>query len=165
MIFLPFIGYFLVIIHDLTLIYKVHGIIRIISYTGYPLTLTPIIFIPLAFDQSAALPAAAVLWTAAGLFGVLLVFSSVIEPIRFSMESPGTACRKGTYRFSRHPGWIWFTALNCLYAVIFPYPLVFILLACCTLANLLVIWLEDRYLFPKVFWNYHEYKAQVPFLL
>ena len=147
------------------MLYQMNRLLRLTAAAGYPLTTAPLICIPLFYDQRIPPPLSVGVWGVTALFMLLLVCSAVIEPARFARRHPGRAGTTGTYSISRHPGWLWFTAVHLLYTVLFPYSQVMVLLGFSTAANFAVIWIQDRYLFPKLFENYRTYQKHVRFLL
>jgi protein-S-isoprenylcysteine O-methyltransferase Ste14 len=72
---------------------------------------------------------------------------------------------KGTYGFSRHPGFLWFTALQCALWAVHRDGGSLALSAWMILLDFLLVCLEDRILFPRIFVDYDEYRKKVPFLL
>ena len=104
---------------------------------------------------------------AALLFAVLLIwalfFSFPPKPAYVEASKQRTACTGGMYALCRHPGILWFCFLyGCLIpGVGFPWELS--LLYC--VLNILLGWVEDRWIFPRVFHNYFDYKQHTPFLI
>ena len=69
----------------------------------------------------------------------------------------------GMYALCRHPGILWFCFL---YACLIPaagFPPVLALLYC--LLNILLGWVEDRWIFPRLFSDYKDYQQSTPFLI
>ncbi|MCF7946102.1 MAG: hypothetical protein K9L24_04545 [Spirochaetia bacterium] len=183
------IGYFFTAIHDLAQIKKI-PLLSFVSFAGYPMTLLPLILIPFRVSVREELPFLLVyiLWSLAALFFLLLVYSVSIEIYMYNhklknqnnpaikkdtekdaynnMNTHDRKCfKKGTYSFSRHPGFIWFTLLNLLFVILFFTAHILYLMILCTIFNLSVIIWEDRYAFPRLFNDYYEYKKNVPFIL
>ncbi len=158
-------GYTLVLLHDYTQLGKVPRLLRYGTLLGYPLTLAPFVIIPMHMHARVSPALVWMLGAAASLFFGLLVYSVCIEVRLFAPEKPGTAWKGGTYRFSRHPGFLWFTAMHIIWMIIFSYAQVVLLLAVCIFLNLIVITAEDRWIFPRLFTDYHEYQKEVPFIL
>ncbi|MDD4220687.1 MAG: hypothetical protein PHR10_10980, partial [Sphaerochaetaceae bacterium] len=69
------------------------------------------------------------------------------------------------YSISRHPGFLWYTAINILFSIYFWDCRITLLCAGLCLDNLILITVEDKILFPRMFPEYQEYKKQTPFLL
>ena len=99
-----------------------------------------------------------------GIFSLLLIYSVLVEISLFG-KNTGGLYRKGTYNFSRHPGFIWYTAVNLLVAWYFWNPEITLLCVGLTICNLLLITIEDLVFFPKMFSEYADYKKQTPFFL
>lgn len=98
------------------------------------------------------------------VFGALLAYSVLIEIPR-SPNKAGTLYRGGTYSFSRHPGFIWYTVVNILIAVYFWDIGVALVCAGFIACNLVLIAIEDSVLFPRMFPDYGEYRKETPFFL
>lgn len=98
------------------------------------------------------------------IFIGLLIYSVLLEFL-LSSEKPGDLYTKGTYSFSRHPGFIWYTAINVLLGIYFWDSRIALLCWGFTLCNLILITVEDRVFFPKMFPLYAEYRKQTPFFL
>ena len=106
------------------------------------------------------------------LVGALLFGSLLIWALFFSFPPKeayveGTRDRKvytgGMYALCRHPGILWFCFL---YACLIPaagFPPVLALLYC--LLNILLGWVEDKWIFPRLFSDYNDYKHHAPFLI
>ena len=72
-------------------------------------------------------------------------------------------CVGGVYALCRHPGVLWFAGLYvCLWAA-FGLPL----WEAASLSgwNVLLVWFEDRCVFPAVLEGYDAYQQTTPFLL
>jgi protein-S-isoprenylcysteine O-methyltransferase Ste14 len=78
---------------------------------------------------------------------------------------PRDTVRSGSYGFCRHPGFWWFSVLVALIGfsrgISSSFMTVFIMIS----LDLLLILVQDRYTFPKVFRGYDDYKKAVPFLI
>lgn len=73
-------------------------------------------------------------------------------------------CKSGLYALCRHPAAWW---LLFMYLFLWLYGGTRELLVACILfplLNLLYIWVQDRYLFPRYIDGYSEYKHETPFL-
>jgi protein-S-isoprenylcysteine O-methyltransferase Ste14 len=120
------------------------------------------------------------LWPApawATAFGVVLsltgvglaLYSLVIElPARHTYLGPGAADQlvtTGAYALTRHPAVLWFALFlgglviaNRSQALLMAAPVWLGL-------DVVYVWLQDRYLFPRQFKDYARYRAQTPMLL
>ena len=73
------------------------------------------------------------------------------------------ACQNGVYALCRHPGVLWFAGLYiCLWAAA-GMPLRQTLFF--TALDILLVFFEDRYVFPAHLDGYDEYRTKTPFLL
>ncbi|MDD3822457.1 MAG: hypothetical protein PHN93_01725 [Sphaerochaetaceae bacterium] len=97
------------------------------------------------------------------MLAALLIYSVFIE-IPLSGSANGALFRGGTYRLSRHPGFLWYTGINLLVSLYFWEIPILLLCTGLTLCNLLLITVEDLFLFPKIFPDYKEYRKETPFL-
>ena len=101
------------------------------------------------------------------LFTVLLVWAlffsfppkeAYVEDIRERKVYTG-----GMYALCRHPGILWFCFL---YACLIPaagFPPM--TAALYSLLNILLGWVEDRWIFPRLFTDYKDYQQSTPFLI
>ena len=103
----------------------------------------------------------------AAAFLILLVYTLFFAlPAEASYGRPGEkrpACTTGVYALCCHPGVLWFAGLYvCLWAA-FGLPL----WEAATLSgwNVLLVWFEDRCVFPAVLEGYGDYRRTTPFLL
>jgi protein-S-isoprenylcysteine O-methyltransferase Ste14 len=102
------------------------------------------------------------------IFGSLLVWSVFLEiPVarkRLGLP-PDAAFSGGTYTLCRHPGFWWLAFFLLPLGLARNYSGHFYTISLIILLNLLLTFLQDHYIFPKVFRGYDEYKVKVPFLL
>lgn len=158
-------GYLLVLFNDLTQLGQVPRLLRIVTLMGYPLTFTPFVIIPIYMQPQTPQAITCILAAAACFFLALLVYSVFIEVRLPSHNMRGAAWKQGTYGFSRHPGFLWYSAMHILWMIIFFSAQAAMLLGFCIILNLGLITVEDRWIFPKLFSDYREYQQQVPFIL
>lgn len=104
---------------------------------------------------------------AAVAFGVLMIWALFFSfpPKQAYVETSAgrEAYTGGMYALCRHPGVIWFCLM---YGCLIPgagFPAVHALVYC--ILNIMLAWIEDRFIFPEVFSNYPEYKRHTPFLI
>lgn len=156
-------GYLLAGLYDVAIVYE-KPLVRKLLYVGFFLTAVPypVIF----FTWVSPFPGfvAWILFSLVTPFALLLVFSVLVEIALFS-PGGGKLYRGGTYRFSRHPGFIWYTIINVLVSIYYWNYRITMLLMGLTLCNLILITIEDRILFPKMFAEYGEYRKDTPFIL
>jgi protein-S-isoprenylcysteine O-methyltransferase Ste14 len=151
-------GFALLVLHDMAQI-RQQRILKLLGAGGYLLIAAVYGAI---LSSSCSLRERVIFPIAAALFAVLLVYSVLLEiPIRHRGSSTGSAYTRGTYRLSRHPGFIWMVLMNT--ALLFWCPQEKIVLGFLTLCNLLLITVEDRIIFPRLFTDYSTYRQEVPF--
>ncbi len=163
-------GYSLLAIHDASQIRPIPPL-KWITYSGYAVIALPYLIV---FQQNPAgrhLQTPLLLLLAVLLLAllVLLVYSVFIEiPLMTRhQESLGNSplYRKGTYAISRHPGFLWLTAIHVILGLLFWERGVIMLLALMTCCNLVLIIFEDRVIFPRIFPQYAEYRNEVAFFI
>lgn len=118
-----------------------------------------------------ALPAALV-WLGWPLLFValaLLVTSLFLEIPLFQMSveacvSP-TLVRTGTYALTRHPGVLWFALLLVALLLVSRSRLLLWAGPIWLSLDVLLVWIEDRFIFPRQFPEYVEYRHETPMLL
>ncbi len=107
---------------------------------------------------------------AASLFALLLLYSVLLEIPLAERRRPAAGSERrafagGTYALVRHPGFLWFLGLAASLAVLYRTPAVTTPAAAMVLMNLLLVIGEDRWLFPRIFRDWQDYKRAVPFLI
>ncbi len=133
-------------------------------YIGFFITAIPYPILFLTYGTVLPTTTTLILLPLIGIFTLLLIYSVLIEIPLFG-RTPGKLYRKGTYNFSRHPGFIWYTAINVLLAWYFWNLEIALLCAGLTACNFLLIIIEDLVLFPKMFPEYTDYKKKTRFFL
>ena len=157
------IGYFLSGLYDVAILYG-KSLLRRLFFLGFIITAIPYPLLP--FIVTSPFPPY-ILWIIVPLlliFALLLVYSVFIE-IRLGSKKQKGLYQKGTYSFSRHPGFLWYTTINFIIAIYFYDIRVTYLCAGFILCNLILISIEDMVLFPLMFSEYEDYKKRTPFLL
>lgn len=166
LIFLILAGFLLLITADQLQIRKKLILSRNVQRAGYLLVLASIVYMALVSNPDTR-PSPFFLG-AAILFGILLIWSVFFE---FSIERkkhgiPGNGLvTTGSYQFCRHPGFWWFALFSLSIGVMRGISAHFFTILLMNSMNLLLIFIQDRYIFPKVFQGYNEYRKQVPFLV
>jgi protein-S-isoprenylcysteine O-methyltransferase Ste14 len=99
----------------------------------------------------------------------LLTYSTVIEiPARSTYLAPGAPSQlitTGTYALCRHPGVLWF-GLSLLGLLITNRSLALLVAAFVWFGlDILYVWLQDRYFFPRQFPDYPAYRQHTPMLI
>jgi protein-S-isoprenylcysteine O-methyltransferase Ste14 len=98
----------------------------------------------------------------------LLVLSVVIEPSFGTIPGANgpSLYRRGTYALVRHPGIHWFLAFHLLLVLATASQRLAIAIPFWTAANLGLVFVQDRVLFPGIFGQmYSTYRKEVPFLI
>ena len=97
-----------------------------------------------------------------------MLFWSVFFEIRIAKRKlglgPADIVSSGTYRWCRHPGFWWFAILVVALGILRGFSGNFMTILLLIAFDLLLIFIQDRYTFPKVFCGYDAYKKSVPFL-
>ena len=108
-------------------------------------------------------------WITLVLASVLLVYSLLIElPFRSTYHLAGGSQRlvtTGTYALVRHPGVLWFGLLLLSLALVSGSRAALLAAPIWLGADVLYAWIQDRYLFPRMFPGYEEYQQTVPMLI
>lgn len=157
------IGYILLILFDLAIIRRKEFLKRV-TMTGFLLTGVPYVLLYGLYESPHSIPVQILLYSLLAVCSGLLVFSVFLEVRLFSSSCEGTLYKGGTYRISRHPGFLWYTGINCVIAVLFLRWEVMSLVIGLTIDNFILIYMEDTLLFPRMFEGYDTYKRDVPFL-
>ncbi|HAF86860.1 MAG TPA: hypothetical protein DCG32_10975 [Sphaerochaeta sp.] len=156
-------GYLLAGLYDVAILHN-KPLLRKFLYAGFFITALPYPVIFLTWDSPLPGFVAWIIFPLLIAFALLLIFSVMIETSLFS-EGTGKLYQGGTYRISRHPGFIWYTIINVLVMIYYWNHCITMLLVGLTLCNLILIVVEDRIFFPKMFAEYEEYRKRTPFFL
>ena len=102
------------------------------------------------------------------VFAILLLYSLLIEiPFTMTYLSPGAPSQlvnTGTYALARHPGIIWM-AFFLIGMVLASRSVTFVVAALVWLPlDVVHVWLQDRYIFPRQFPAYRAYQQETPML-
>jgi len=99
----------------------------------------------------------------------LLVYSLFIEiPFHSTYAEKGVGNKlitTGTYALVRHPGVIWLALVYLSLALLFPSTTLFLAVTVWLIMDIIIVTLQDKLLFPKMFPAYPEYKRETPFLI
>lgn len=168
-------GYCILFIYDFAQLRK-WTVLKRLCTIGFPLTALPYLGIWIYFNPSGKYSNFFVLFLMLMILAlfILLLYSVLIEIslyyflLRKNMQNINEeffVYDKGTYSFSRHPGFIWYTGINICITILYLNSTVLILCLLVTFFNLCLIVYEDFFLFPRLFPRYNDYKKSVPFLL
>ena len=125
-------------------------------------------------DSPDRLPLPSAVRVAAGILAVpflaLLLWSLFLEipfsPAYGGAAGPRTLVTTGTYALSRHPGVLWLFLLQLACATASASRLLLVATVPWTCANVILVAIEDRFLFPRIFGDaYRAYQRSVPFLV
>ena len=178
------IGFSLLMIADL-LWTKGRGSAPAVRKTGYAILGCALGLLALAPDPSWPFPArealpgwmpggrpnpglAVVFVALAAASGALLLWSVFLE-IGIARKrlglGPSDLVTSGTYRLCRHPGFWWLTILVLTLGALKGLKAYFAPVFMMVFLDFLLVLLQDRYTFPKIFPAYDDYKKSVPFLI
>lgn len=151
---------------------KNHGIVTtLFTIFGFLGVFSSIILLIIAVGPLRSNPPAfsAVMWGLSGIFLGALVYT-VFFAVRKKKGSETTdgkrrAIKHGLYGIVRHPGFYWFFLLLVALSLICRKPAFFIASAYMAFLDFLLILIEDRLLFPRLFADYDVYKTKVPFII
>ena len=162
------IGFSVLLVPDLCRLARHHRLAVPASAFGFAAVLLALVLEVTSFRAAGPFflrVAAAVL---SGVFAVLLVYSVVIEiPLHRRFFTGGTTVTlytEGTYRLSRHPGMLWFLLMQASLNVVFLDATFILVSAALVFGDLILVFVQDRYLFPLLLPCYVDYKLRVPFL-
>ncbi|MDC7244624.1 MAG: hypothetical protein PQJ47_01760 [Sphaerochaetaceae bacterium] len=156
-------GYLLSGLYDAALVNHRHTLKKVL-FPGFFVTAVPYMLFFVFYTSPLSFSYKAIIIILLLLFLLLLVYSVFLELLLFSDKNT-KLFTKGTYSISRHPGFIWYTMINILIGIYFQDINIAVVCAGLTLDNLILITVEDRCLFPRLFGGYEEYKKTTPFIL
>lgn len=156
------IGYLLSGLYDIAVLYR-KTMVKWIFYPGFFITAIPYLWLFLEFRSPLPIWVGIPLLIVMSVCMILLIYSVLIE-IQIHPVQPKKVYDRGTYRISRHPGFLWYTLVNVLIALYFWDMSIALVCLAFIGCNLLLIIVEDFIIFPKMFSDYGEYKQQTPFL-
>ena len=157
---LGFSGYILVGMYDIAILYNKSSLKKFLSI-GFLLTAAPYPFLFVAHTSLHSQPLRIGILAMISVFAILLIYSVFVETSLFSPR-PGELYTKGTYGFSRHPGFLWYTIINLLVAEFLWNFRIMLQCLVCILCNFVLKLFEDTIIFPKIFPGYDKYKRQTP---
>jgi protein-S-isoprenylcysteine O-methyltransferase Ste14 len=99
----------------------------------------------------------------------LLVYSLFLEiPFQQTYAADGVGeklVKTGTYALVRHPGVLWFGSLLFSLVIVSRSRLLLIAAPTWLLMDVLYAWVQDRFLFGRMFPGYAEYREETPMLI
>lgn len=110
------------------------------------------------------------------LFGLIALVSLVLLNYTLFLGIPfsntyiqsnqkNTVIDTGMYALCRHPGVLWFFFFYLFLWLTFGSFLLMWAMIIWTVINLIYVYIQDRWLFPKMFVDYEQYRDNVPFLI
>ncbi len=108
-------------------------------------------------------------WTLFGLASLALIYSLFVEiPFRRTYVAEGVGDKlvtSGTYALVRHPGVLWYTLLLISLILISKHRLALLAAPIWLLMDVLHVWIQDRFFFPRMFPDYSRYQRETPMLV
>ena len=125
---------------------------------------------PAAAPNSAAVTGIPALLLAAGaiLSALLLIWSVFLEfswVRRKRKLAPEATVDSGTYGLCRHPGFWWLSFLVIFLNLLRGVRLYSIATILMIALDFVLVFVQDRYIFPRILPGYEEYRKRVPFLI
>lgn len=158
------IGYLFSGLYDVAIIHR-KSLLKKFLYIGFFITAVPYAILLASYPTPHTLPLRWILYLLFIVFGALSAYSVLIEIAVAAKHADGGLYRGGTYAISRHPGFLWYTAITILAAMYFWNGPIALLCFALWVCDLLLITIEDLVLFPRMFEGYREYRRQVPFFV
>lgn len=110
------------------------------------------------------------LWGALSLISMLLMLYSLFFALPFSntylkVEKTNAVVDTGMYSLCRHPGVIWFFFFYLFLSLASGLKMMILAGIIWTIMDVVHVYVQDRWLFPKAMPGYGQYKCKVPFLI
>ncbi len=98
---------------------------------------------------------------------LLLIYSVFIEvgKATYQYKNENMLVTTGTYALSRHPGVLWFLFVYLFGAIYFQNSFVLYAGLIWTSINILYVYIQERFIFTKLFDNYGSYIRTTPMIL
>jgi protein-S-isoprenylcysteine O-methyltransferase Ste14 len=107
-------------------------------------------------------------WPLFGLASLAMIYSLFLEiPFKGTYVAEGTGNKlvtTGTYALARHPGVLWYALLLISLILISQRQLILLAAPIWLLMDVLYVWLQDRFFFPRMFPDYGRYQRETPML-
>ena len=149
--------------YDLAILYNKSSLKRLFS-VGFFITAVPYVILFTTHASPHGLIIILIIVMLIVLFTFLLLYSVFLETSLFS-KTAGVLFTEGTYSFSRHPGFLWYTIVGLLISFYFWDLQIMLLFLGLIVCNLILIIVEDTFIFPRMFLEYHTYKKHTPFFI
>ena len=98
---------------------------------------------------------------------ILLIYSVFFEVGKktYVLENEHFLVTNGTYALTRHPGVLWMLLLYIFGAIFFQNLLAIYAALIWTLANIVYVSIQERFIFHKIFEDYDKYRESTPMIL
>lgn len=156
-------GYFLLGMYDLAQVHHMRMLRHIFS-VGFLVTILPYCILLAHHRPPFALPLRLLLSALTAAAALATLYIAAVE-IPLHHKEEGVVYRRGSYARVRHPGFHAHLIFNVLFSLTLFDGRVALLSALFVCCNLILITVEDRILFPKLFPDYVYYKEDTGFLL
>lgn len=167
---LGILGFVIIHLFDLVALEKVPRVKPVTWASGSGLLIYSLVMICLAPDKL-VLPGGLV-WAGWGVLGAssgLLIHSLFINlPFRKTYVATGVGDKlitTGMYALVRHPGVIWFTLLMLSLIPVSGSRLMLIAAPVFISLDILLVFIQDRFVFGRMFSGYDSYRRETPMLL
>ena len=108
-------------------------------------------------------------WPSFGLASLALIYSLFLEiPFKRTYVTEGAGNQlvtTGTYALVRHPWVLWYALLLISLILISKHQLVLLAAPIWLLMDVLHVWTQDRFFFPRMFPAYPRYQRETPMLI
>jgi len=84
---------------------------------------------------------------------------------QYASSRPQKLVTSGTYALVRHPGVMWLAIIFVSLLLLFPSKILLLAALVWLGVDVLHVFIQDKFLFPKAFADYPKYRAQTPFLI
>lgn len=164
------IGFISLGIYDIAQIRGWRRIGTLASIIGYGTIVSSIIFYIIHAPSPpgpVVIGAVGLIIATAGLIGLVytVIFEVKRKPQDGPTDEPRRVYRLGSYGVVRHPGFWWYLLMCVALGGVYRATNMVVFLSLTVGMNFVLILLEDRYLFPRIFTDYGQYRRQVPFLI
>jgi len=163
-------GYLVILLFDIMLLKKIGRIKFLLWMLGSGLMVYSITMVCLNSDRI-SMPSWTT-WLGWVMFGtgvIFITYSLFINlPFRktyVSKDTGSTLIRTGFYALCRHPGTYWVNLFMISFIFISKSRLTLVEAPVFIMVNTILVIIEDRYIFPKLFPDYAEYQRETPMLI
>jgi len=168
---LGFIGFIMFIFYDINQIKGNMKLFKPLFAIGCAMLIVGSVHIALFSDswQQKLGIAATCLWGLLAVINIITLVYTLFFAFPFDEAyiagSKQNIYTKGMYALCRHPGVLWMFGFYIFFALFIRKPMMLAAAVEFTALNIFYVWIQDRYIFPKLFDGYDVYRKNVPFLL